>query len=580
MALDGFTIAAIRHELNEKILNSRINKISQPEPDELLFTLKTSSGQLRLLISAGASLPFIYLTDSNKQAPASAPGFCMLLRKHIQNGRITSIRQPSLERILMFDIDHLDEMGDMCRKTLVVELMGKHSNIIFLNDKGMIIDSIKHIPAAVSSVREVLPGREYFIPNTLGKEDPLTISKDRFTDLLKSKPMPASEAILKTLTGFSPLMAEELLFRCDLDSSMPVSAYSDADIKLLFDTFEGIMKNVTNGDFKPNMALEKGTPVEFCALPLTRFENSVLEENTSMSFILESYYARRNTHTRIKQKSSDLRRIVSTLIERCSKKYDLQLKQLKDTQKKDRYRIYGELINTYGYGLEPGTKSFEADNYYTGEKITIPLDPTLTAAENSKKYFDRYGKLKRTEEALTTQTAETKAEMEHLASISASLDTALNESDLSDIRRELAESGYIRKKGPGKTREQKSRPIHYLSSDGFHIYVGKNNYQNDYITFKLANGSDWWFHAKQIPGSHVLVKTEGRNITDKTFEEAGALAAYYSKGRDQDKVEIDYVMKKEVKKPAGAKPGFVVYYTNYSLVAVPTLKGLTLIEEA
>ncbi|MBR5407584.1 MAG: NFACT family protein [Lachnospiraceae bacterium] len=580
MALDGFTIAALAHELNEKILNSRIYKIAQPEPDELLLTLKTGNGQQRLHISANASLPFIYLTETNKPGPATAPGFCMLLRKHIQNGRIIAIRQPSLERILMLDIDHLDEMGDMCRKTLVIELMGKHSNIIFLNDENIVIDSIKHISSAVSSVREVLPGREYFIPNTLDKADPLSTSPDEIVKLLKSKPMPAAESIFKTLTGFSPLMAEELLFECDLDSSKPVSVFTDAEIEALREGFERVFKIVRNGDFKPNMVLEKGGPFEFGALPLTRFEKCFLEENGSMSFILESYYARRNSHTRIKQKSADLRKILSNLIERSSKKYDLQLKQLKDTQKKDRYRIYGELLNTYGYDLQPGIRSFEAENYYTGETVTIPLDPTLTASENAKRYFDKYGKLKRTEEALTTQIVETKAEMDHLASVSASLDTALNENDLSEIRRELMDSGYIRKKGSGKIKEVKSKPLHYVSSDGFHIYVGKNNYQNDNITFKLATGSDWWFHAKQIPGSHVLVKAQGRELTDRTFEEAGALAAYYSKGRDQDKVEIDYVQKKEVKKPAGAKPGFVVYYTNYSLVASPDIKGLTLIDEA
>ncbi len=579
MALDGMTIAALKQELNENILNSRIYKISQPEPDELLLTLKTHDGQRRLLISAGASLPFIYLTETNKQSPATAPGFCMLLRKHIQNGRICAIRQPSLERILMLDIDHLNEMGDMCRKTLVVEIMGKHSNIIFLDDKNMIIDSIKHISNAVSSVREVLPGRDYFIPNTLGKADPLNISGEELISLLNSKPVPAADAILKTLTGFSPVMAQDLLFRAGLDSSMPVSAFSDAEKARLCDSFFSIIKNVKNGDFKPNMVLENGVPAEFGAMLFSHFENCVTEESPSISYILESYYARRNSHTRIRQKSSDLRRIVSTLLERTAKKYDLQLKQLKDTEKKDKYRVYGELLNTYGYDLEPGLRSFVADNYYTGEKITIPLDPDLNASENAKKYFEKYGKLKRTEEALTVQTAETKAELEHLQSISASLDIALMENDLTEIRRELIESGYIHKKGPGKTRETKSRPFHYISSDGFHIYVGKNNYQNDDLTFKQASGSDWWFHAKQIPGSHVLVKAEGRELTDRTFEEAGALAAYYSKGRDQDKVEVDYVQKKEVKKPAGAKPGFVVYYTNYSLVATPSLEGLTLIAE-
>lgn len=579
MALDGITIAALKKEFEDRLLGSRIYKIAQPEKDELMLTLKTPDGQCRLLISADASLPFLYLTDTNKTSPAQAPGFCMLLRKHIQNGRITAIRQPSLERILMFDIDHLNEMGDMCRKTLVVEIMGKHSNIIFLDDENMIIDSIKHISSAVSSVREVLSGRDYFIPNTQNKSDPLSITREEFTELISAKPMPAAKAIYSSLTGFSPVMAEELLFRSGLDSSMPASSFTEDELMHLYNNFLWLTDSIKSGGFKPNMILKNNAPVEFAAIELTQYGNPETRTSPSMSVILNDYYAMRNAVTRIRQKSADLRRIVATVLERNVKKYDLQLKQLKDTEKKDKYRIYGELLNTYGYSAQPGARSLEADNYYTGEKITIPLDPELTTSENAKRYFDRYGKLKRTEEALITQTEETHDEIMHLESISASLDIALKESDLTEIRQELEQAGYLRKKGTGRTKELKSKPFHYVSSDGFHIYVGKNNFQNDYLTFRFSNGNDWWFHAKKIPGSHVLVKTEGRELTDITFEEAGALAAYYSKGREQDKVEIDYVQKKEVKKPAGAKPGFVVYYTNYSLVAEPSLKGLTLIED-
>lgn len=578
MALDGIVIAALLSELREKILGSRIYKIAQPENDEIMLTLKAAKGQYRLLISADASLPFLYLTDVNKQSPMAAPGFCMLLRKHIQNGRISAIRQPSLERILMFDIDHLNEMGDMCKKTLVVEIMGKHSNIIFLDDKDMVIDSIKHISSAVSSVREVLPGRSYFIPNTLDKKDPLNISLDSFGETIAKKPMQLAKAIYTSFTGFSPQSAQELIYRSGLDPDKSANALSAEEMRHLYNNFIWLMDGVKAGDFAPNMILKDSLPVDFSAIDLKGYGDLTTEMNDSMSYILENFYARRNIYTKIRQKSADLRRIVATALERNVKKYDLQLKQLKDTEKKEKYRIYGELLNTYGYGAEPGARFLDADNYYTGERITIPLDPDLTASENAKKYFDRYGKLKRTEEALSVQTRETKEEIDHLESIQASLDIALSENDLTEIRQELIEAGYIHKKGKDnkKEKEIKSKPFHYLSSDGFHIYVGKNNFQNDYLTFKLASGSDWWFHAKKIPGSHVLVKSDGRELTDKTFEEAGALAAYYSKGREQDKVEIDYVQKKEVKKPAGAKPGFVVYYTNYSLVASPSIDGLTL----
>jgi predicted ribosome quality control (RQC) complex YloA/Tae2 family protein len=248
------------------------------------------------------------------------------------------------------------------------------------------------------------------------------------------------------------------------------------------------------------------------------------------------------------------------------KKYDLQLKQLEDTEKREKYRIYGELLNAYGYGVEPGAKSMEALNYYNNEMVTIPLDPMLSTGENAKKYFDRYQKLKRTYEALTTLTEETKQEIDHLSSIATSLDIALKEEDLVQIKEELIESGYIRRKGGAKRERITSKPFHYVSSDGFDIYVGKNNYQNDELTFKFATGNDWWFHAKGIPGSHVVVKSGNEELPDRTFEEAGRLAAHYSQARGQEKVEIDYLQKKNVKKPNGAKPGFVVYYTNYSLV--------------
>ena len=249
----------------------------------------------------------------------------------------------------------------------------------------------------------------------------------------------------------------------------------------------------------------------------------------------------------------------------------MQLKQLKDTEKREKYRIYGELLNTYGYELSGGEKEFTCINYYTNENVRIPLDPQLSARENAQKHFDKYNKLKRTFEALNDLTKETKEEIDHLESISAALDIALEENDLVQIKEELMEYGYIKKRRAGEKRPKiTSRPFHYLSSDGFHIYVGKNNYQNEELTFKLANGGDWWFHAKGIPGSHVIVKTEGKELPDRVFEEAGALAAWYSKGRGSDKVEIDYIQRKNVRKAAGGAPGFVIYHTNYSLVAVPS----------
>ena len=294
--------------------------------------------------------------------------------------------------------------------------------------------------------------------------------------------------------------------------------------------------------------------------------------------MLEGFYASRNVYTRIRQKSADLRRIVSTALERNRKKYQLQQKQLADTEKREKYKVYGELLHTYGYGLAEGAKELVATNYYNGEEVTIPLDETLNAMENAQKYFDRYGKLKRTYEALTDLIQETKAEIDHLESISTSLDIALSEDDLTQIKEELTDYGYIKRKSSDRKAKIKSKPLHYLSSDGYHIYVGKNNYQNEELTFKFATGNDWWFHAKGMPGSHVIVKAGNEELPDRVFEEAGKLAGYYSKGRENDKIEIDYLQKKNVKKPNGGAPGFVVYYTNYSLTIHPDISGLTLLD--
>lgn len=576
MAFDGITIANITKELNDTLSAGRITKIAQPENDELLLTVKAPAGNYRLLISASASLPLIYLTKSNKPSPMTAPNFCMLLRKHIGNGRITRIFQPGLERIIRFEIEHLDELGDLRRKTLVVEIMGKHSNIIFCDENDRIIDSIKHVSGQMSSVREVLPGRTYFIPMTQKKADPLTLTPENFTEQIGSKSVKLAKAIYTSYTGISPIAANEVVFRSGLNAEMSGNSLSNLEMLHLYKTFSYFMDDVKSGSFAPRIIYDGKTPVEYSALPMTMYRDYESVPSESISHILETYYSERGIVTRIRQRSADLRKIVQTSLERSRKKYDLQTKQLKDTEKRDTYRIYGELLTTYGYSAKPGDKSLKVFNYYTNEELTIPLDPQLSALENAKKYFDKYNKLKRTCEAVTALLEETKSEVEHLDSISTALDIALSEEDLVQIKEELMEYGYIKKRHPGAKKPKiTSKPFHYISSDGYHMYVGKNNFQNEELTFKIAVGNDWWFHAKGIPGSHVIVKTEGRDdMPDTTFEEAGRLAAYYSQSRGNEKVEIDYIQKKHIKKPKGAKPGFVVYYTNYSLIIDTDISGI------
>lgn len=581
MALDGTVIASVTKEMNTRILGGRISKIAQPEADELLLTIKSGKKTEKLLISASAGLPLIYFTNQNKPNPLTAPNFCMLLRKHIGNGRIISITQPSLERIIDMEIEHLNELGDLCRKHLIVELMGKHSNIIFCNDSSVILDSIKHVPSSMSSVREVLPGRPYFIPDTMGKQNPMNLTLDSFLQNFTGN-QNVAKTIYTHYTGISPLIAEEIVFRSKIDSSKPASECSEVEKLHLGNIFLQLIQEIQEGRFVPNIIYKGEEPIEFSCILLDSYSSYQIQTFSSISEVLETYYATRNLITRIRQKSAELRRVVQTHLERSRKKYDLQLKQLKDTQKREKYRIYGELLNTYGYEAKEGDKQITVLNYYTNEPLTIPLNPDLSAQENAKKYFERYNKLKRTNEALSTLLTETEEEIAHLESISTSIDMALSVDDLTEIRQEMVQYGYIKKHAGSQKGNKKlkilSKPYHYISSDGFDIYVGKNNYQNEELTFHFAEGRDIWMHAKKIPGSHVIIRTNGKEVPDRTYEEAGQLAAYYSKSRNADKVEIDYIEKKHVKKTAGGKPGFVIYHTNYSLLASPNIKNIQQVE--
>lgn len=487
-----------------------------------------------------------------------------------------------MERIIHLKIEHLNEMGDICHKTLVIELMGKHSNIIFCDEDGTMIDSIKHVSSAVSSLREVLPGRPYFIPATQeDKFNAMTMDASQICDAIKAKPMSLCKAIYTSFTGVSPLVASELAYRAGMDADQSLLACTDDEIHHLANHIAWFFDEIRHNEFHPVIVRKDKRPIEFSAIELTMYQDYEMEHMESISQMLEVFYAERNIYNRIHQKSADLRKIVTTALERNQKKYQLQQKQQKDAEKREKYKLYGELINVYGYNLQDQAKELVCENFYDNNKeIRIPLDPQKTARENSQKYFDKYGKLKRTSEALEVQLAETKAQIDHLESIQNSLNIALSADDLVQIKEELMEYGFIKKHKHGKKQKIKSKPFHYISSDGYDMYVGKNNYQNDELTFKFATGNDWWFHAKKMPGSHVIVKNKGGEMPDRVFEEAGKLAGYYSSGRDSDKLEIDYLQKKNVKKPAGSAPGFVVYYTNYSLTIHPDISGLTLVESS
>lgn len=576
MALDGIVIAALVKELRDTLLGGHIQKIAMPEKNELLLTVKNHAAQHRLLISCEASLPLLYLQAENKPSPLTAPGFAMLLRKHIGSGKITAVEQLGLERIVRIETTQLNEFGDIAPRALYTELMGKYSNIIFTDEDDVILDSMRRVPASVSSLREVLPGRPYFVPEKLQKTNPLELSETDFTAALTAQgSLPLDRALSSAFSGISSLIAQEVLFRTSLEPREVFDGLSAEKRNALYSVFSSLMEAVRTERFEPVMYLRDEVPVEFSALPLETLKAEGLEARryTSVSELLYSYYALRAESSRMRQKSSDLRRLVQNHLERSQRKRILQEKQLADSQKKEKYRVYGDLLNSYAYQIPAGADHYVAENFYDENRpLRIPLDKNLSPAENAKKYFDRYAKLKRTELAVGAELEKTVQEEAHLASVLTALELATEESDLAEIREELAAFQYVKRQRAQKgKRPQKiqSHPLHFRSSDGFDIYVGKNNYQNEELTFKVASGSDWWFHAKGMPGSHVIVKANGQELPDRCFEEAAALAAYYSKGRDQDKVEIDYLQRRNVKKVNGAPPGFVIYHSNWSMMAKP-----------
>ena len=565
MALDGIVIANIVSDM-KGLIGSRISKITQPEKDELSLLLNGEAGQVNLHISASPSLPLIYISEDKKPAPITAPNFCMLLRKHIGNGRISNISQPSLERIIHIEIEHLNELGDPSKKYLIIELMGKYSNIIFVDDEDIIIDSIKRVPAFTSSIREVLPKRKYFIPEELKKEDSLSISKEEFVTLLICDE-PANKAICAKLSGISPLVAEEICYRAGVNSDMPADRVTAGKI---FDVFEKLRKDILSGNFHPQIVYKDGIPYEFSSTNLTIYKSFGIKQFENSSSMLLSYFKEKDEATRMRQKSADLRKIVTTALSREAKKLDLQEKQLKDTENRDKYRKYGELLRAYNYMLKDGEKTVTVEDYENDNKeITISLDETKTISENANRFFERYQKLRRTNEALIPLIKETKEKIEELNEIKSSLELSQNEDDLAQIKEELFNAGYINKpiKKQKGSKGSFIEPMHFVSSDGYDIYVGKNNIQNEYVTFEIAGANDWWFHVKGMPGSHVIVKSGEKELPDRVYEEAGMLAAFYSSATPNEKVEVDYTLRKNLKKPAGSRPGLVIYHTNYSLIA-------------
>ena len=595
MAFDGLFLSALVSEFKTTISGGKISKIVQSEKDEIQLTIKKEKQQFFLHLSANPSIPLVYLSDKGKTAPLTAPNFCMALRKHIGNGLIQDITQASrnlpeqgLERVLLLHISHRDELGDIGIKYLSIEIMGKYSNIILLKEDFTILDAIKRISSAQSSVREVLPGRKYFIPDQFKKENLLCFPLESLQTFLENKKNPnterdsgmenLSDLLFQSFSGLSPLSAREISLDAGLPQEQKLGCMSSLDYEKLSDAILLLRNRIREGDFTPQILYENGKSFDFSAIPVRQYSGNPAfhaEIFHSPSELLTFYYGGKEKEDRVRQKSADLKKQCSTLLERVSKKLSLQEKQLKDTEKKERFRIFGELLTTYGYSLKGGEKELICENYYNGQEEHIPLEESLSPIENAKKYFDKYDKAKRTERNLSTQVKESKNTLEHLQSIVNSLATAENAEDLDDIRREMGEYGYMKPISPKKKKERKedkSSPRIFRSSDGYLLYVGKNNYQNEIVSFQIAEGKDFWFHVKGSAGSHVIAKTEGKSLEelpDRLFEEAAELAAYFSSEKESAKVEVDYTERKNLKKVVGGAPGFVIYHQNYSILVTP-----------
>jgi predicted ribosome quality control (RQC) complex YloA/Tae2 family protein len=451
-------------------------------------------------------------------------------------------------------------------------MMGRYSNLIFVDKDGRVLDCVHRVTPDISSVRTVLPGVPYESAPSQGRQNPMEETREGFLSALKDASGVVAKVIPNLYTGFSRVTGEELANRAGVSGDTHTEALTEEMQERLADELCGLMNKIRAGEFAPCVAFEDGTPKEFSAFPLTIYPEADRRSVESISEALESFYDLRSRTALIRQRSQDLRQVVKTALERTAKKLDLQQEQFRDTEDREQYKVYGELLNTYGYGLQPGAKELTCTNYYDGQEITIPLDPTLTACENSKRYFEKYNKKKRTYTALLEQLETTRQDLEYLRSVSLALTMAENESDLAELRRELQESGYIRsgRSKKGKRKEAPARPLHFVTEDGYHIYVGKNNLQNEALTFEFASGNDMWFHAKQRPGSHVIVKREGREeLPDHIYEIAAGLAAYYSSGQDAPKVEVDYTERRNLHKSPGQPKGFVIYHTNYSMLVTP-----------
>lgn len=583
MPFDGIVAKSIVDELSEKLASGRIEKVFQPEADEIVMLVRAWNKNHKLVLSASANYPRIHLTDAVKENPAAPPVFCMLLRKHLSGGRILSFEFNNYERIIGIVIEAVNELGDISEKKLIIEIMGRYSNIILLNSENKILDAIKHIDADISSVREVMPARPYVLPPAQDKISPSHLDTGLLLEGLDLSTQTVDKFLLEHIKGFSPLLCREACYRANVEGRTGAATLETADREALKKALASMIQEIKQSEYAPCVAFEdeqRQKPLDFHCLRIHQYEHILALD--SISEVLDTFYSSRDNAERLRQKKSDLYKVLNTSIDRCSKKISIQQEALRDVADREKLKLFGELVTANIYAIPQNVKSVSLLNYYseTGEYIDIALNPNLLPQENAQRYYKKYAKAKSTYMYTTRQLADSQKELEYLESVLHLLDncTALQEMD--EVRQELAEQGYMTlkkkyasKKTASKKHSAMTDPLRFKSSDGFDIYVGKNNKQNDYLTLKLAQSNDIWFHTKSIPGSHVIIKRNGHNIPDKTLEEAATLAAWHSKARMSSNVSVDYTTVKNVNKPSGAKPGMVIY-VNYKTAVVTPEKSL------
>lgn len=575
MSLDGALLHCVKGELTE-LVGARVDKIYQPSREEIVLSLRQLNSRdksaRKLIFSANGASARVNLTTSEFENPQSPPMFCMLLRKHLSGGRLTDVRQDGLERILYFDFECTNEIGDIVTNTLVSEIMGRHSNII-LTRGGRVVDSIKRVTDEISSVRRVLPNIVYETPPRAERLNILASDPKDIVQAVSQSGERLAKALPGVLEGISPLFARECAFRAAGDADAVCAELSEEQRTRLRDFLEEA-KSALNGAAEYTLLTdESGKKKDLCFTDIKQYGSAMTSSRyESANALLDDFFSAADKAERVKQRARDLLKTVTGSIERVSRKLELQKKELAECSEREVFRVCGDLINANIYRLEKGMTRCVLEDFYTGGQREIALDARLTPAQNAQRYYSEYRKLDTAEKKLSEFIKSGGEELTYLDSVLDCASRTENEAELNEIRRELREQGYIRggKARPDESRKKLSEPLKFRSSDGFEILVGKNNRQNDLLTLKTARASDIWLHTKEIAGSHVIIRTEGKTPTEQALFEAAQLAAYHSKGRSGSGVAVDYTAVKFVKKPAGAKPGMVIFTNNKTLYVTPS----------